>query len=359
MSGDPTQQQPPTTTTATTKSSTAGALIAPNGTSPTINHVNNNHTNNNNLSIPTTSNMNKSHHGIKRILSEVRELQKNPSDEYEAHPLEDNLFEWHFTLSGPKGTDFEGGIYHGRIILPPEYPHKPPDIVLLTPNGRFETNTKICLSLTSYHPESWTPQWGIRTVLIALQGFFPTEAKGIGSIEYPSNVRKRLAIQSRKWKCDICKTINEEVLTQSPQIPSGGETSSTTTAVMTDSTAQTQQHQQAEMASISTAAEHGNRCISEACNHVNHPHYQQQQQQQGEIVMTTSQPSLDVNSETILSSSVNTTTPTKTESKRKLSAAARTPLTNNKKSTVFLDVLIAALAILIAYILYYRFSNGK
>lgn len=45
---------------------------------------------------------------------------------------QDNLFEWHFTIRGPPGTDFDGGVYHGRIILPPEYPMKPPSIVMLT-----------------------------------------------------------------------------------------------------------------------------------------------------------------------------------------------------------------------------------
>lgn len=46
--------------------------------------------------------------------------------------LQDNLFEWHFTVRGPPDTEFEGGRYHGRIILPPEYPMKPPSIMLLT-----------------------------------------------------------------------------------------------------------------------------------------------------------------------------------------------------------------------------------
>jgi ubiquitin-conjugating enzyme E2 J1 len=57
---------------------------------------------------------------------------KDPTEEYWAHPLDDNLFEWHFTVQGPPGTDFEGGVYHGRIILPTEYPMKPPNIILLT-----------------------------------------------------------------------------------------------------------------------------------------------------------------------------------------------------------------------------------
>jgi len=51
--------------------------------------------------------------------------------------------EWHCTLRGPAGTDFEGGLYHFRIRLPAEYPFRPPSIMLLTPNGRFELNTKV------------------------------------------------------------------------------------------------------------------------------------------------------------------------------------------------------------------------
>lgn len=64
-------------------------------------------------------------------MREALELSE-PTDEYSAHPLEDNLFEWHFTMRGPQSSEFEGGIYHGRILLPTQYPMKPPNIILLT-----------------------------------------------------------------------------------------------------------------------------------------------------------------------------------------------------------------------------------
>ncbi len=51
--------------------------------------------------------------------------------------LQDNLFELHFTLPGANGTPFEGGIYHGVIKLPPEYPRKPPAIIFLTVRFAF------------------------------------------------------------------------------------------------------------------------------------------------------------------------------------------------------------------------------
>ncbi|KAA3669820.1 ubiquitin-conjugating enzyme E2 J1, partial [Paragonimus westermani] len=68
---------------------------------------------------------------VKRLLKEAQELSE-PTELYHAQPLEDNLFEWHFTIRGPEDTEFSGGLYHGRILLPSEYPMRPPNIVLLT-----------------------------------------------------------------------------------------------------------------------------------------------------------------------------------------------------------------------------------
>uniref|UniRef100_T1IWI8 UBC core domain-containing protein n=1 Tax=Strigamia maritima TaxID=126957 RepID=T1IWI8_STRMM len=68
---------------------------------------------------------------VKRLMKEAHELRL-PTEEYFAQPLEDNLFEWHFTVRGPPDSEFDNGIYHGRIILPAEYPMKPPSIILLT-----------------------------------------------------------------------------------------------------------------------------------------------------------------------------------------------------------------------------------
>ncbi|EEY53409.1 ubiquitin-conjugating enzyme E2, putative [Phytophthora infestans T30-4] len=142
---------------------------------------------------------------IKRIQGDVREMMTNPSDQYAAAPLETNMFDWHFTLRGPRDTEFEGGIYHGRIILPSDYPFKPPNIMLLTPNGRFEVKKKICLSISAYHPEEWQPAWGVRLILEALISFMPTKGEGaIGALDFPAEERRRLAKLSVDYKCETC-----------------------------------------------------------------------------------------------------------------------------------------------------------
>ncbi|CAI5733296.1 unnamed protein product [Hyaloperonospora brassicae] len=147
---------------------------------------------------------------IKRIQGDVREMMTNPSDQYAAAPLETNMFDWHFTLRGPRETEFEGGIYHGRIILPSDYPFKPPNIMLLTPNGRFEVKKKICLSISAFHPEEWQPAWGVRLILEALTSFMPTKGEGaIGALDFSPDERKRLAKLSVDFKCETCGRVAE------------------------------------------------------------------------------------------------------------------------------------------------------
>ncbi|XP_070781821.1 ubiquitin-conjugating enzyme E2 J1 [Enoplosus armatus] len=141
---------------------------------------------------------------VKRLMKEAAEL-RDPTEHYHAQPLEDNLFEWHFSVRGPPDSDFDGGVYHGRIVLPPEYPMKPPSIILLTPNGRFEVGKKICLSISGHHPETWQPSWSIRTALIAIIGFMPTKGEGaIGSLDYTPEERRALAKKSQDFCCETC-----------------------------------------------------------------------------------------------------------------------------------------------------------
>ena len=151
---------------------------------------------------------------IRRITRELSEIQSTPSSHWTIQVIGDNILEYHFTIRGPPGTEFEGGLYHGRLLLPFNYPFAPPSILLLNPSGRFEVNKKICLSMSNYHPELWQPAWGIRTIMEALRSFFPTPGDGaIGAIDWPPEMRKKLAVESLEWTCNICAKRNDEILT--------------------------------------------------------------------------------------------------------------------------------------------------
>ncbi|KAH0536844.1 hypothetical protein FGG08_006306 [Glutinoglossum americanum] len=151
---------------------------------------------------------------IRRILREASELASSPSPDFHAAPLDIDLFEWHFTLRGPPSTPYSTGLYHGRILLPPTYPLRPPSFRFLTPSGRFEANREICLSISGHHEETWQPAWGLRTALVALRAFMGGEARGqVGGMEAAEEVRRRLAAESRGWACAGCGgRRNEEIL---------------------------------------------------------------------------------------------------------------------------------------------------
>ncbi|KAJ3019600.1 hypothetical protein HKX48_001965 [Thoreauomyces humboldtii] len=158
---------------------------------------------------------------VKRLMKELADLKQDPSNEFAAAPLEDNLFEWHFTLRGPPEGGFQGGRFHGRLIFPPDYPFKPPNISFMTPNGRFEIGKKICLSITGHHPEYWRPAWGVRLALTALISFLPTPGDGaIGALDHTEEERKAHALASRTWVCPTCGGRNEDALPDESEVPS-------------------------------------------------------------------------------------------------------------------------------------------
>ncbi|KAL6532536.1 Ubiquitin-conjugating enzyme E2 32 [Orobanche gracilis] len=172
---------------------------------------------------------NRKNPAVKRILQEVKEMQSNPSDDFMSLPLEENIFEWQFAIRGPRDSEFEGGIYHGRIQLPADYPFKPPSFMLLTPNGRFETQTKICLSISNHHPVEI-----VRTALVALIAFMPTSPNGaLGSLDHSKEERRALAIKSREAaptfgsseRQRLIDEIHEYVLSKAQSVPQGDKPS--------------------------------------------------------------------------------------------------------------------------------------
>ncbi len=110
----------------------------------------------------------------------------------------------------------QGGIYHGRIIMPSDYPFRPPAFMLLTPNGRFETGVKICLSISAHHPEHWQPSWSVRTALTALVAFMPSPGNGaIGSLVrlHPLVRKERSALSGVLAFVILARLVSERALT--------------------------------------------------------------------------------------------------------------------------------------------------
>lgn len=135
----------------------------------------------------------------KRLTREFKTISLNPPPYIVAHPSETNILEWHYILTGPPQTPYEGGQYWGTLVFPSDYPFAPPAIRMHTPSGRFQPSTRLCLSISDFHPKSFNPAWEVSTILIGLMSFMTSEEMTTGSVRASDHERRLFAARSRWW----------------------------------------------------------------------------------------------------------------------------------------------------------------
>jgi ubiquitin-conjugating enzyme E2 J2 len=135
----------------------------------------------------------------KRLTKEFKTISANPPPYITAHPSEHNILEWHYIITGPPDTPYVGGQYWGTLTFPPDYPFAPPAIRMHTPSGRFQPSTRLCLSISDFHPKSFNPAWEVSTILIGLLSFMTSEEMTTGSVRASESERKLFANRTRWW----------------------------------------------------------------------------------------------------------------------------------------------------------------
>ncbi|KAL1895654.1 Ubiquitin-conjugating enzyme E2 6 [Sporothrix stenoceras] len=135
----------------------------------------------------------------KRLTREYKTISENPPPYITARPSDSNILEWHYIITGPEDTPYHGGQYWGTLMFPPDYPFAPPAIRMHTPSGRFQPSTRLCLSISDFHPRSFNPAWEVSTILIGLLSFMTSEEMTTGSVSATPAERKFHAARSRWW----------------------------------------------------------------------------------------------------------------------------------------------------------------
>lgn len=68
-----------------------------------------------------------------------------------------------------------------------------------TPSGRFQPSTRLCLSISDFHPKSFNPAWEVSTILIGLLSFMTSEEMTTGSVGATDAERRWATARSRWW----------------------------------------------------------------------------------------------------------------------------------------------------------------
>ncbi|QJX72331.1 ubiquitin-conjugating enzyme E2 [Faustovirus] len=70
---------------------------------------------------------------------------------------------WYILIENVKGEEdeFEGGQYLVRMKAPPNFPFSPPEFYFMTPNGLYDVEKKVCISIGEFHKESYQATLGM------------------------------------------------------------------------------------------------------------------------------------------------------------------------------------------------------
>jgi len=140
---------------------------------------------------------------IKRINGDYKAFIKAAPESFDIYPNPENILEIYFLMYGLKGTNYEGGQYIGMIKHNPDYPRKAPDYYMLTPNGRFDINKKICLTNSGYHQADWAPAaWNLVSILEGFSSVFHSEFK-----EYKVGISHLMNVSESEIKLKTSQSI--------------------------------------------------------------------------------------------------------------------------------------------------------
>ncbi|KAK4396003.1 SUMO-conjugating enzyme UBC9 [Sesamum angolense] len=108
----------------------------------------------------------------KRILKELKDLQKDPPTSCSAGPVAEDMFHWQATIMGPTDSPYSGGVFLVTIHFPPDYPFKPPKVAFKTKvfHPNINSNGSICLDILK---EQWSPALTISKALVDTLSLIP------------------------------------------------------------------------------------------------------------------------------------------------------------------------------------------
>jgi len=126
---------------------------------------------------------------------------KEPDEYIKFYMDETNVRRWYVLLHGFSGTEdeFVDGQYLARLEFPERFPIEPPWFYFMTPNGVYQVEDKVCISIGGYHKSDYPAALGARGFAKQLvNGFIGWKflEGGVNLLDTTIKEKKRLAKDS-------------------------------------------------------------------------------------------------------------------------------------------------------------------
>ena len=106
-----------------------------------------------------------------RLNKELADLSSNPPENCVVTIVDNDITRWRVDITGPAGTPYEGGLFQLSLVLPQNYPFKPPEAKFETkiyhPNVMKDSG-EICKDM---YQTGWGPVKNIRWIIELILSF--------------------------------------------------------------------------------------------------------------------------------------------------------------------------------------------
>ena len=87
---------------------------------------------------------------MQRINKELIKIKAENLSNIKAGPVdESNPYDWDATINGPEDSPYEGGVFKLKVLLPQDYPFRPPDVNFITKvyHPNISNDGRICVDI--------------------------------------------------------------------------------------------------------------------------------------------------------------------------------------------------------------------
>jgi ubiquitin-conjugating enzyme E2 D/E len=137
-----------------------------------------------------------------RIKKELNILVNDPPLNFIGGPINEDIFHWEIIITGPTGSDYEGGIFRMDIQFASSHPFNPPKVIFTTKifHPNIFPDGAVCMDILK---DTWTSSIQISTLLVSICSLLfdpnPDHAANFDAAQCYRSDHERYKKEVREW----------------------------------------------------------------------------------------------------------------------------------------------------------------